>query len=131
MRIGLIHTYCKSVYLRLILDCFRNLAVSHNFVKNEVTVDATSMIIFWLIVLFLQLSIVFIRRRPTLLVLRSDGYHRCHETAGRVTIRILRFFFNTTLLGIQRSTNHYHKSNKWIQPNINYSLSSWLYIAWF
>lgn len=27
-----------------------------------------------------------------LLVLRSDGYARCLETAGRVTVRILRFF---------------------------------------
>ena len=42
-----------------------------------------------------------------LLVLRSDGYARCLETAGRVTVRILRFFVSYDLNGIRRSGNIY------------------------
>lgn len=40
-----------------------------------------------------------------LLVLRSDGYARCLETAGRVTVRILRFFVEPSLIGIRRLIN--------------------------
>jgi len=79
-----------------------------NFVKNEVTIDVSGMITVPQgglchygvspLVYYISYGV-----GSTLLVLRSNGDARCLETAGRVTIRILRFFcLLFRLLGIQR-----------------------------
>lgn len=49
-----------------------------------------------------------------LLVLRSDGYARCHETAGRATVRILRFFIETKSCWDSEANQHHscHEQEK-------------------
>ena len=72
-----------------------------NFVKNEVTIDVSGMTCMPLGGLYpvgtspLAYHISY-GVGSALLVLRSDGYARCLETAGRVTVRILRFFSLTS-----------------------------------
>lgn len=68
-----------------------------NFVKNDVTIDVSGMTCMPLGELYPASTFPWVYHiaygvGSTLLVLRSDGYARCLETAGRVTIRILRFF---------------------------------------
>lgn len=89
--------YIMKAFTALDSWLFQKSGSFKNFVKNEVTVDVSGMVnipIGGLYLIGVSPLVYHISYGvgSALLVLRSDGYARCHETAGRVTVRILRFF---------------------------------------